>query len=793
MSLWKNVETVRASWADPVALIESFERQDAAHVAAWFDLEPEERRELLRHSHRRAQWPRTIAEALAYTAYEWIGGADKRVEDAYRLFDELIELPEDTFANCWVNALWAVMPENSGLPFDEDRCRRYLEHCLPHAGSSQGLWWNAACAYKLLGDDEACLEALEKHKAKGEKLEGPCNDKIFRDLWEHPRFRAVFAEVDPPSVHGLEEVGDDPLAVRKLELDDRDGEPPKVILEMKNLEVLELNGHELIVPAWLAELPKLRKLHLWSYPVKRIDDAVLAMPSLEELECWSELPKGYEPKAINQLLKSFRKNDVPAEARLVHIGLLVGRKMKGVPDEAIVEALGSTATKVHRAAQSELEERWSDRRLEPTEGGNIVLVGRLAGDRSALSERLERLGMELKRKPTKKTIAVVIGPRHGGKAQPFLGGELPVLMEAQLHESLDAHDVRHLEGAPEDEGVADQLSELLLSTDGANVSLALEMIKRGGLPDGLLEALLLAWQTKDFDRKTRDGAKTLFERYASKASVDSVKKHLKRTNIFASGETKLAKRLKAMTKESKGELDGVKLARAMLARSGTGLKYLLKETKDSGERKVLLEERQKGATLNISGLELTRIPEEIAELQDLRVVEAQGNRIHTLTPGLLSLSGLEKLDLCWNALTEIPDAIDQLTELRSLDLSSNLFRSFPEALARLTWLEELDFSSETYSPKMKMKSLPACLGEMKGLRDLHRGAHRFEALPEALLELPALEVLSLGSGWIAELPSWLVDLPALKTFEAKYLDVKDAPSAEATFAALEDKGVTVER
>ena len=114
MSLWKNVETVRASWTDPVALIESFERQDAAHVAAWFDLEPEERRELLRHSHRRAQWPRTIAEALAYTAYEWIGGADKRVEDAYRLFDELIELPEDTFANCWVNALWAVMLHFAG-------------------------------------------------------------------------------------------------------------------------------------------------------------------------------------------------------------------------------------------------------------------------------------------------------------------------------------------------------------------------------------------------------------------------------------------------------------------------------------------------------------------------------------------------------------------------------------------------------------------------------------------------------------------------------------------------------
>ncbi len=792
MSLWKNAEAVRESWAEPEALIEAFDRQDDAHVASWFALDAEERQVLLRHPHRRAKWPRTVAESLAYKAYEWISGKEKRVEEAYALFDDLIELPVETFANCWVNALWAVLPDNSGLPLDEARCRRYLEHCLPHASQMQGLWWNAACVYQLLGDVDACLDALEKHGAKGEDLEGPCNDKAFRDLWDHPRFRALFADVDPPTVHGMDEVGDDPLTVRKLDLDDIGGEPPKAILEMKNLEVLELNGEALVVPEWLAELPKLRKLHLWSYPVKRIDDAVLAMPSLEEFECWSELPKGYDAKAINQLLKSFRKNDVAAEARPVHIGLLVGRKMKGVPDEAIVEALGSTATKLHRAALRELETRWGDRRLEPVEGGNVAIVGRLAGDRSALSERLERLGMDLKRKPTKKTVAIVIGPRHGGKALPYVGGEVPVLLEAQLHASLDAHDVRHLEGAPE-EGVADQLSELLLSTDGANVALALEMIKRGGLPDGLLEALLLAWQTKDLDKKTRNGAKTLFERYASKAAVDSVKKHLKRTNIFASGETKLASRLKAITKESKGELDGMKLARAMLERGGSGLKYMLKETKDSAERKALLAHRQKGDTLHLSGLELTRIPDEVAELEGVRILEAQGNRINRLTDSLLSLSGLEKLNLCWNALTEIPDEIDQLTSLRSLDLSSNLFTRFPEALARLTWLEELDFSSETYSPKMKMKSLPESLGAMKGLRTLIIGAHRLETLPESLKALPALETLSLGSGRIGQLPAWLVDLPALKTLEAQYLEVKDAEGAEAIFVALVEKGVTVER
>lgn len=789
---WKSVKSVRTSWDEPEALIDAFDYTETKHLETWLDLEPKERKTLLSHPHRRERWPNHIGQGLHYAAKKWIEVAPKNPKAALAIYDELLELPKKDQVYCWVDALSALLPTLTGLAIDEARCDRYLARCLPHAPSVQNLWWAVACVKVALGDDEGALDALEAAKTKGDPMEGPKDDLMFRHLWSHPRFLALTEGLEPPKLNGLDAIGDRPEEVRHLELDEVRGAVPERVRELVNLEVLELNGEKVTVPTWLAKLP-LRKLKLWSWEPCVIPDEVLCMPTLEEVEGYSGLPEGWEATALNQLLKSFHKNDLPAEARPVHLALLVGRPIDDVSDEQLVEALGSTATKVHRAAQKALEERWAERRFEPAEGANVVLVGRLAADRSALKERLERLGMTLKRKATKKTIAIIVGPRHGGKALPYLESELPVMVEDQLHGSLDAHDVRHFEDPEEAEGVGEQLAELLLSTDGANVALALEMIKRGGLPDGLLHALFLAWQTRELDSKTRKGAKTLFERYASQATLDSVKKHLTRTNLFASGETKLAKRLKAITKESGGELDGPTIAKVILERSGDGMKYLLKVTKDPAERKALLEARRKGATLNISALELTRIPDEIGQLEGLRVVEAQGNRLNKLTEGLLSLSELESLDLSYNALTDVPESIAQLTGLRTLDLACNHFSSFPEALAQLTWLEELNFSSETYSPKMKMALLSDGIGELKGLKRLHLQAHRLDTLPVGLRELTELEELSIGSAHIQSLPSWLADLPALKEVEARYFESENAKEAEAVFEALTERGVTVTR
>jgi Leucine-rich repeat (LRR) protein len=56
-------------------------------------------------------------------------------------------------------------------------------------------------------------------------------------------------------------------------------------------------------------------------------------------------------------------------------------------------------------------------------------------------------------------------------------------------------------------------------------------------------------------------------------------------------------------------------------------------------------------------------------------------------------SGLDRLDLSGENLTEWPEALGALTQLQSLDLSFNKLGALPESLALLTQLQSLDLSN----------------------------------------------------------------------------------------------------
>lgn len=799
--LWKSAKSARAAMeADVEALLMAFEHSNKKHVRSWLTLTPGERRDLLVNPFRRSgRWPASIAEAVANSAYQAIRATPKRAADALTIFDDLIELPAKSQVDCWKNALWAVMPGNSGLPLDREKCLHYLKRSLPHT-AKPGLLWNVACVHKELGDIDACIKALEKAKAQGDDMKGPRDEPFFWELWGNEGFDAVF-EGMAPTHYELDETQTldaipDPARVLDLELRVIKKIPEK-LREFVNLETLDLSGSFKTVPLWLADFSKLKTLELSCWGVRKIPDAIVCMPSLEALECTGALPEGYDRIPLNQLIKSFRKNDVPADARPVHLRLLVGQLPKKTSDAQVVEALGSTATKVHRAALNELAKRWSKRTCELSEGAEVVVVGRLAGDRSVLKERLERLGVVSKKKAGPKTVAIIVGPRHGGKACAFVGGDVPLFLESHLLDELDRKDKRHLDasagGTDDDAGeMAAQLSELLLSVDQANAKLALEMIKRGGLPAGLLEELFLAWQTQDFSTSVRKTAKTLFERYAAPETLEVVRTELSRTNIFGSGETKLARRLAAIDKKSGGELSGVKIARVMFARNRDGLKYLLKNTKKGDDTFELLKTVRQGDALELSGMELTRIPDDVARLEGLASLSARANHIGKLTAGLFQLESLREIEMSHNRLSALPDEIKQLSALRKLELASNYFRSFPKALLSLTELEHLDFSSENYSEKMKMKALGQDLSPMVGLKHLELQSHAFEELPESIKMLPKLETLEIGWGSLPVIPAWLLKMPSLKELDIQYIKLADGAASSKVLKALEEKGVKVQ-
>lgn len=772
MNPWDDTKSLRA--AKPRDLAAAFDFTSAEHVATWLGLTPDDRTALL------------ADQTLAAKIYEAADHARRQGEAvAFSLFDDLLETG---VANYVSDALWTVTPGLTKLPVDEERCRRYAAVAREHAPSFGNLWWWIARVHTLLGDVRGCIEALRKGKAQGDDMSAPRDAAVFRELWSNEEFAAIFADLEP----AVWAVGyDEPLPspeqvpfVRRLELH-YPGVMPEVLRTYTNLESLTFYGEGPTLPEWLLELPKLSTLKVVPFRMNKVSHAILSKPSLHLCELYGELPKGYERSAIKQLVASFHKDDVSQESRMSYLDILVGHGKKS-SDEQLVEALGSSATKLSRVAKTLLEARWKSRSFVLESGAELVASGRIA-ERSVIKDRLERVGVKIKKKVSDKTIALILGPKHAGKVA---AGDVPVFLESHLHAALDAVDKRPLEEAPGES--AAQLSELLMSTDESNVRIGVEMIKQGGKPDGLIEELLLIAQYPEFDRKLRNSGKTLFERHAGAGAVAAVRKHLARTSFFSSGETKLARRMAAIAKGSAGTIDAMKLATLMFERSGHGLKFLLKKTKESPARLALLERRRSGTKLDISSLELPGIPDEIAQLQDLRVVDASANHIKELSEGLFELSGVDELNLSENRLRVIPDGIVTMTGLRKLWLGENWFGQFPEVLGQLSWLKTLGFSL-AYRPAVEIPRLSEVVGGMTSLEVLYLHNHLLEELPVELKSLTSLRNLELRGGSLKTVPTWLVDMPALKELNVAYNNAGNEAEAEEIYDALVAKGVTVTR
>lgn len=771
MNPWEDTKRVRA--ANSRELIDTLDVTSAAHVDTWLALKPDERASLL------------ADRGLAAKVHEAAGYALRVRQDvALPLFDDLLETGVASYIS---DALWAVTPAHTKLPFDEARCRRYIAAAEGHAHSLGKRGWWIARLYKHLGDVDGCIKALRKTKAQGEDMTEPRDAELFRDLWSNEEFAAIFADMEPTVWNiGYDEAlptEDKVPFVRNLQLR-RPGAMPEGVRAFVRLETFTFYGEATTLPEWLLELTKLRVLKNVPFEMTKVSHSVLSMPSLRVCELYGQLPKGYDKNAIKQLVASFHKDDVSQETRLSYLDILVG-KGKESTDEELVAALGSGATKLSRVAQTLLEARWKSRRFALKSGAEIVVGGRIA-ERSVIKDRLERVGVKIKKKVSKKTTAVVLGAKHAGK---FATDEVPVFLESHLHAALDAVDKRPLDDAPAES--AEQLSELLMSTDESNVRVALEMIKQGGKPEGLLEKLLLIAQYPEFERKLRNRAKTLFERHAGAETVAAVRKNLARTSFFNSGETKLARRLAAIGKGSAGAIDAMRLATLMYERSGDGLKFLLKKTKKPALRRALLDARRSGNKLDLSKRELPRIPDEIAELSGLQEVDLEGNHITELNPALFELGAVKMLNLSENRLRHIPEGIASMRELQTLWLGGNWFTHFPHALTQLSELRELGLSREYGA--LTLVPLIEEMAAMTSLEALHLRNHVLEELPVALKSLPALRALNLRGSTLARVPTWLMDMPALKELNVEYLKAENGDEAESIYDALGAKGVQVTR
>ncbi|HIC8797268.1 TPA: leucine-rich repeat-containing protein kinase family protein [Aeromonas veronii] len=172
-------------------------------------------------------------------------------------------------------------------------------------------------------------------------------------------------------------------------------------------------------------------------------------------------------------------------------------------------------------------------------------------------------------------------------------------------------------------------------------------------------------------------------------------------------------------------------------------------------------------------------------LEQLRAGELCGARHLKLSENLtefpteiLSLKEtLEVLDLTGNQLSTLPDELAGFGKLRIIFCSENRFTELPEVLGRCPALTMVGFKANriaTVSAKAlpaglrwliltdnAVEQLPDELGQCDALQKLMLAGNRLRELPASLANCRNLELLRIAANRIERFPEWLLSLPRL--------------------------------
>ena len=152
---------------------------------------------------------------------------------------------------------------------------------------------------------------------------------------------------------------------------------------------------------------------------------------------------------------------------------------------------------------------------------------------------------------------------------------------------------------------------------------------------------------------------------------------------------------------------------------------------------------------------LTEFPREIFELADsLEILDLSGNQLTSLPDDLPRLHKLRVIFCSDNPFTELPEVLGQCQQLSMVGFKANrIAHVSPKALPPLLrWLILTDNA---------ITKLPAEIGQCSHLQKLMLAGNQLRSLPPELAHCQRLELLRISANQLSELPQWLLQLPRL--------------------------------
>lgn len=159
----------------------------------------------------------------------------------------------------------------------------------------------------------------------------------------------------------------------------------------------------------------------------------------------------------------------------------------------------------------------------------------------------------------------------------------------------------------------------------------------------------------------------------------------------------------------------------------------------------------------VNGYRLDSIAATIGRLQTVERLNLGYNQLSNLPPAIGQLSRLKLLDVGHNRLQTLPETFGQLSQLTYLDLNENNIQELPPALVTLNVLQTLDLSFN------QMAVLSPSIGKLQTLQTLNIGYNHLLKLPPEIGQLSRLTSLDLSHNQLSVLPKEMAGLTHLET------------------------------
>ena len=170
--------------------------------------------------------------------------------------------------------------------------------------------------------------------------------------------------------------------------------------------------------------------------------------------------------------------------------------------------------------------------------------------------------------------------------------------------------------------------------------------------------------------------------------------------------------------------------------------------------------------LEISGVNLTGLPEEIGNLGGMINLALQRNKISVIPSTIGNLQNLKFLDISFNELTGFPTTLTNLKVLHTLNLSCNKIENLPN-------LSNLHSLVIMHIEHNELKSLPDGIYGLEQLMEIHASHNGITEVNQDISQIEQLKVLDVSNNQIKDLPNQLAYCRRLKDLNLRENPLND--------------------